>query len=143
MLEAIKKLKKCNNLLDYYYFVRNFEADLYFEMKQYILDNFEKVPIDVWNNYSFSIDPVFTADRLYFGKKDKFEAGYTKHAKVLKDYARKKWERSVKIDSISFVLDKIDGDFSVVFNGGPWSFLWGDDVVDYYKTIKNCIDGRK
>jgi len=47
------------------------------------------------------------------------------------------------IDGIfKFILDPHDGDFSVTFNEGPWSFIWNNNVLDYYMTIKNYLNNK-
>lgn len=133
---ALEALEKCETLEDYLSFAKKVKNGIIAKMELYVLDNFDKVPLDVWNEYSFTMTPHTGQERLYFGKT---ESSKEFKNETLNKIFRERWEKSHKIESINFVLDEHDGDFSVDFNGGTWTFLWDDEVHDYYHVIKKYL----
>lgn len=138
---AIKELDKCNSLEDFYSFARKVKYGVVAQMQVYVLQNFEKIPLEIWNKGSFRIHPHLGKDYLRFGKEDVFTPRWTK-VKRMMELEKKKYDNSIKIESIKFTLDEIDGDFSVKFNNKDWTFLWEDDIIDYYYTIKNHLNEK-
>ena len=136
---ASEELQKCESLEDFYWYAQRVTNGIVGQMEVYIIENYEKVPLEVWNSHHFDIYPHTGEERLYFGKEDEYKPH---RLKVLDKMFKKRYDKSTKIDSIKFILDAHDGDFSVTFNDGPWSFLWDSDVLDYYMVIKNYLDDK-
>ena len=103
-------------------------------MQVYVLENYKQLPLSIWNNDNFKITPHLGKDELRFGKKDVFEHRW-KIESMMK-LEKESYDKSIKITSISFTLDEHDGDFSVNFNDGAWTFLWEEEIVTYYYTIR-------
>ena len=108
--------------------------DIFYEMQTYILENYQKVPMEVWNQSTYAIKPHMGKDILYFGKKSEYVP-----RKKQDELFKKLYDRKIKIDSIEFRRDEIDDEFSIDFNGGNWCFLWEDMIVPYYRTIFNYL----
>lgn len=108
------------------------------KMEIYILENYEKVPLSIWNSKTFTMTPHIGKDEIRFGKKDEFINNW--RIESMAKRAKERWESSIKITEISFTLDEIDGDFSVDFNDGTWCFIDGQEVLEYYCVIKSYLD---
>ena len=136
---ATKALEKCESLIDFYHYANKVQNGVLAQMQLYILENYEKVPLKEWNDRHLKIVPHTGKEALIFGKTDEFKPTFGKIS-VLTKIQKSKWDRATKINSISFTLDEIDGDFSVKFNDSAWSFLWGEEVLIYYIVIKNVLE---
>lgn len=135
--DIVEKLENCETLMDFFRFSERLKNGTFAQMQLYILENYEKVPMEVWNDEWFKMTPHLGKDELCFGKTDEFKSDWK--IKSLQEHAKKRWEKSIKIESIEFTLDPHDGDFSVKFNKHYWTFLWDREVLDYYMTIKNYL----
>lgn len=136
---ASEELQKCESLEDFYWYSQRVNNGIVSQMEVYILENYEKVPLEIWNKGNFDIYPHTGTGRLFFGKEDE----YVPHnLQGIDEIFKQMYDKSIKIDSIKFILDPHDGDFSVTFNEGPWSFIWNKDVLDYYMTIKNYLNNK-
>lgn len=137
---ALKELVKCKSLKDFYWYSKKIRNGVMAQMEVYVLENYSKIPIEVWNNNSFKITPHTGKEELRFGKKDKLVCNWKieSFAKMEKEM----WEKAIKIEQINFVLDEHDGDFSVTFNKGPWAFITGDTILNYYYVVKNYLDEK-
>ena len=141
---AAKKLAECESLVDFYHYARQVKNGVLSQMQLYVLENYKKLPLEVWNKDNFSINPHTGAEEMRFGKKDVFKYEFTEHVPRLRKIEKERYDESIKITEINFVLDEMDGDFSVKFNNGPWAFLYGKEIVTYYYTVKNYLeDGKK
>lgn len=138
---ALKELEKCESLDDFYWYSNRVKSGIISQMGLYILENYNKVPVDIWNKSYFNIYPHTGGEKLRFGKTDEFVDIY--HIKSFSDTAKEMWAEAIKIEQIGFVLDGHDGDFSVTFNNGPWAFLIGSEVLEYYSIVKNYLDNEK
>lgn len=123
---ALEQLKRCNTLEDYYYYSERIKNGVILQMQLYILENYKKVTLEEWNKHTFIIEPHLGKYIGYFGK------GLKRVRNLLGE--------PEKIVSINFVLDEIDGDFSVDFNKGCWCFISGEEVFRYYCIIKSCSE---
>lgn len=135
---ASKELQKCESLEDFYHYARQVKNGVIAQMQIFVLENYEKLPLEVWNKDNFKITPHTGKDVIYFGKKDTYTKKW--NIKSLEEHAKKRWEKSIKIEKISFTLDEHDGDFSVKFNDSVWTFLWEDEIVEYYYTVKRFLE---
>jgi len=138
---AIRELSRCESLEDFYRFSKQVENGIISQMQVYVLQNFEKVPLEIWNKSSFRIHTHLEKDYLRFGKEDVFTPKWTEIRRMM-EAEKKNYDKSIKIESIKFTLDEIDGDFSVKFNNKDWSFIFEDDILDYYYTIKNYLNEK-
>ena len=138
---ATEELQKCESLEDFYWYSKKVKNGIIAQMQIYVLENFKKVPLEVWNKNNFTIHTHLGGEKLRFGKEDEFKGRWI-NSKTMQKLERENYDKSIKIESINFVLDEMDGDFSVDFNSGAWSFIWEDDIVDYYYTIKNYLNDK-
>lgn len=135
---ALEEVQKCESLEEFYHCAKKIQNGVFAQMEVYILENYKSVPLKTWNEGSFELIPHMTKEHLRFGKEDEFVSRW-KNSKVLKDMEKRRWDKSIKITSISFTLDEHDGDFSVKFNNDPWGFIWESEILTYYYTIKNYL----
>jgi len=133
---AEEELQKCESLEEYYWFAKKVQNGICAQMELYILENYEKIPLERWNSHSFKIHPHTGTKTLFFGKKDKFKKMKNE---ALSKLFKRTYDKSIKITSINFVLDENDGDFSVDFNNGSWMFIYENEILTYYYTIKNYL----
>lgn len=134
---ATEELAKCESLEDFYHFSNQVRNGVFAQMQLYVLENYEKLPIEEWNKHSFKITHHLGKEETRFGKKDKFKHRWKIEAMMKME--KKIYDQSIKTTSISFTLDEHDGEFSVQFNEDCWSFLWEDEIVTYYYTIKGYL----
>lgn len=137
---ALQELQKCETLEDFLLFSRRVKSGVTSQMQLYVLENYDMVPLEVWNKSNFKIMHHTGNENLYFGKEDEYVKKW--NIKSMEAHARKRWEKSFKINSIEFTLDEHDGDFSVKFNNLVWTFLWEEDIVEYYSVVKRFVDGK-
>lgn len=138
---ARKELEDCESLEDFFFYSEKVRNEVLSQMQIYVLDNYKKVPLEVWNKRSFGIKPHLGGKGITFGKTDEFTTLWKND--FMKEMSLKRWKKSVKIESIEFTLDEWDGDFSVDFNNGTWSFIYDDEIRSYYLTVKKYLDGIK
>lgn len=134
----LNQIQNCDDLIEYWFIADRIRNGVICKMQLYVLDNYEKVPIEVWNEWSFKIQPHTSSEELIFGKEDEFIPNF-KNSKRLMEYEKERYDKSIKIEKINFTLDEIDGDFSVDFNDGCWSFI-DEEVKKYYTIIKNYLN---
>jgi hypothetical protein len=137
---ALREIGACDSLDEFYHCAGRIRNGIISQMELYILENYKKLPLTLWNKNRFKIYPHIGTEELYFGKLNVFKTSWKVQRMI--DTAKKVYDKSIKITSINFVLDEHDGDFSVDFNKGAWSFLTGDDTLTYYYTIKNYLDEK-
>lgn len=137
---ALKELQKCESLEDFLTFSRQVKNGVVAQMQLYVLENYDLVPLEVWNKKSFRIMHHTGNENIYFGKEDEYVKRW--NIKSMEKHAKERWEKSIKITSIKFTLDEHDGDFSVMFNDSIWTFLWDEDITDYYYIVKNFLNGK-
>jgi len=124
-------------LTDKYYKHKDELETLYKEMEDYILENCEKVTLESWNKNRFTIYPHMTKERKVFGG----EIQHLFASKTLKEFF-KNIKKPEGITKIEFTRDPSDGDFSVKFNGDAWTFLWEDNIVEYYEVVYECLNKK-
>lgn len=139
--KATEELAKCNSLEDFYAFSVAVERGTLAQMEWFVFTKHDEVPVEVWNKYSFTITPHVGRSRLHFGREDTFTPRW-KNAPRLMALEKEKYDKSIAITSIAFVLDEIDGDFSVTFNSGAWAFISGSEILEYYSVIKKYLDSK-
>lgn len=52
---ALKELQKCETLEDFLLFSKHVKNGVISQMQLYVLENYEKVPLEVWNKSNFKI----------------------------------------------------------------------------------------
>jgi hypothetical protein len=139
--KATEELAKCKSLEDFYAFSKAVESGVLAQMEWFVFTKHNEVPLEVWNKFNFTIKPHVGKGKLHFGKEDVFTPRW-KNAPRFMESEKEKYDKSVKITSIGFVLDEIDGDFSVDFNFGSWSFIYGTEIIEYYSVIKKYLDSN-
>jgi len=138
---AAEELAKCNSLKDFYDFSVAVKSGVIAQMEWFVFTEQDKVPVEFWNKFNFTIRPHVGRGKIHFGKEDVFTPRWANVSRLM-TAEKEKYDRSVKITSIAFVLDEIDGDFSVDFNFGAWSFISGSEILDYYSVIKKYLDSN-
>lgn len=134
---ALRELQECKSLDDYYYYANRVKNGIISQMQLYVLENYSKVPIEVWNKRSFTIMPHTGKKEMRFGKEDIFKSRW--RIESMKKREKERYDKSIKINSIEFTLDFSDGDFSVKFNDSAWAFLEDDEILTYYYAIKRYL----
>jgi hypothetical protein len=139
---AVEELAKCNSLKDFYDFSVAVKRGVFAQMEWFVFTEQGKVPVEFWNTFNFTIRPHVGKGKIHYGKEDVFTPRWGNVPRLMAS-EKERYERSVKITSIAFVLDEIDGDFSVTFNFGAWAFISGAKILDYYSVIKKYLDGKE
>lgn len=127
-----------SDLITKYHISNRERRDIFLDMETFVLENYTKVPIEVWNNTTFCITPHLSREKLVFGKGE-----YSPKPRLnerVNNFLKKRYDSQIKIDSITFTRDYSDDDFSVDFNNGAWSFLHNEAIVPYYLLIFNHLN---
>ena len=120
-----EEIIKENNLLKLYYISKQMQNGIIAHMQMYVLENYQKIPLDEWNKYRFTLYDA-AGRKYYFGKKYLY-------SKLNRD--------TTPISSITFTLDEHDGDFSVKINNNLWNWI-DHEIIEYYSVLDNYLNPK-
>lgn len=122
--------------------ISSYEYQVVEKMKLYILDNYEKVTIEQWNSTSHSI-PELNKDKddaRYFGGRNYWKNKGESRSVIDKVFKALE-ESTEEIETIDFVYDFSDADFSCKING-RWAFIGYDTIKSLYWFVYNTLEKK-
>lgn len=129
---------KSKNLFEKYRKLKGQVDGICYEMENYVLENYKKVPLKEWNDWYFKITPHLGQEKVTFGGAA-YEPIKGRSEKLNKLFSEIAAKRKV-ITEINFTRDQDDDEFSVDFNAGTWTFLWEDEIVPYYRVVHGYLN---
>lgn len=135
---ASSELEKCEDLEDFYRFSKKVLNGICSQMELFILDNYTEVSLEEWNKSHNSLNFKHNKETVWYGRPDVFDDSRY-GSDVMKDFDKAIFDKTEKIESISFSMDYTDGDFYIQLNNDRVFLLCEEDVFSIYTTVNNYL----